>query len=1060
MTIGYYWHPSVHSDRIVFVSEDDLWEVSVTGGQARRITSTRGMISNPCFSPDGERLAFVSSEEGAQEIYLMASRGGELKRVTYFGGQTISFGWASQHEVLVRSTARNAVRVTELLKLNIDTQEAIPLNLGPATTISFSRDGHVALERNTGRSDAAHWKRYRGGNAGQLWSAESCDAQFTRILSTIDGNFSRPHWINDRIYFLSDHESIGNVYSCLLDGSDLQKHSHHKDFYARGLSGDETSLVYHAGADLYHFSPEENTVTKVDVIYQSQRPQRQRKFVSPKKYWESFQVSADGKKISLCTRGQVFVFSNWHGSVFRLGLEDSVRYRLPTWLTESHLILVCDKGGKERLEIYTYGETEPHRVIEGDFGNILKMKASPDGAVLALSNHRNELLVIELDDGNITNVFTNSYDFIYENFNWSPDSRWLVFCQNMNKNLVQVQVYDYKNKKITPVTQPGIYYSQPVFDTKGEYLYFITGSVLNPTYSDLMFDVTFINSRIPCVLPLRKETLSPFLREVPEKSNQKNQDENDDDSSVVNIEIDFTDIENRLVAFPVNGSKLLKIVPGKDSIYYTSEPIQGSLNNNIYTHTPTAKLLVKKFDFGIQKETTYLNNITEFGLSQDGKYQFVRIKDTLNISKVNEKPKLTKSSDCNSETGWIDLDRMKLLVNPPSEWLQMYGEAWRLQRDYFWVESMSQVRWQNVFDRYLPLLDRVSSRSEFTDLAWEMQGELGTSHAYVIGGDNKTSPDYPLGHLGADFQWNGDGFEIVKIYDGELSGSDEKSPLLQPGLNVKPGDVLIAIDGETLNPEYTPERALLNKANSKVELKFELQSSNSISAWVQTLSDDKKNRYRDWVEANRTYVHNKSNGKIGYVHIPDMGPNGYAEFFRNFLREVEFDGLILDARYNSGGHVSQLLLSYLSQKRIAFGVSRWVGVDPYPAHSPKGSMAVLTNQYAGSDGDVFPHAFKLLNLGPVIGKRTWGGVIGIYPRYYLLDGGLTTQPEFAFWFKDVGWGVENYGTDPDVDLDIAPHEFRLGMDPQLDRGISEVIGLLASEPPLVPNLENIPDLSR
>jgi tricorn protease len=389
----------------------------------------------------------------------------------------------------------------------------------------------------------------------------------------------------------------------------------------------------------------------------------------------------------------------------------------------------------------------------------------------------------------------------------------------------------------------------------------------------------------------------------------------------------------------------------------------------------------------------------------------------------------------------------------------MFREAWRLQRDQFWTPDMSKVDWGAVHDRYLPLVDRVGSRAEFSDLMWEMQGELGTSHCYELGGDYRPEPAYQTGYLGADFEYdeqNG-GWRVTKIIQGDSWGEKANSPLNRPGVNLREGDRLIAINGQPLDRDFPPTAVLVNLVGSEVTLTVAGEGEQTPRVvTVKTLSNEMPARYREWVEDNRRYVHEATNGRVGYVHIPDMGARGYAEFHRSYLAEVDRVGLIVDLRFNDGGHVSSLLLEKLARRRIGYDKKRWGEPEPYPLESVMGPIVALTNELAGSDGDIFSHGFKLMKLGPLVGKRTWGGVIGIWPRQALVDGTFTTQPEYSFWFEDVGWGVENYGTDPDIEIDNTPQDYARGIDAQLDRSIQEALRLLEENPPKMPDFSRRP----
>jgi len=1065
MNKGYFRFPTIYKDTIVFVSEDDLWSVPITGGRAQRLTDTSGLITSPCFSPDGKWLAFSGHEEGAREIYLMPSQGGEIKRLTYLGGIADLCGFSSDGRILFNSAAKSGVRIPILMSIRPETGEPINLNLGEGTSISISEKGSV-IERNSHRPDPAHWKRYRGGTAGQLWTAQKWNGDYTQIHSELNGNLAAPQIVGDRLFFLSDHEGWGNVYSSELDGSDLKQHTMNKEFYARNLKSDGERLVYHAGANIYCLDPKTEKNSLVEVECFSQRTQTQRKFVDAKKYWQGYEMSPDGKKTCFGTRGQVFAFENWSGATLKFGDQELTRYRVGCWLYGSEtLVVISDEKGVDQIDLFDYKTRERKKTIRSEFGLILKIKAAPTKNKVALINNRNELILVDVDSGDCQVIAQNRYDFMFSSgFAWSPDSRWLAFGNSVDKYQQQIQVYSLKDKSIKAMTRCYPTARLPSFDPSGRYLYFVSGQKLKPTYSDMTFDLSFIESHVPCLVTLKKDTLSPFRDRFEEtKEVDGHQKEKNENKEPVHVEIDFEGIEHRMQSFPTEPRILSKVIGGDDDkVFYLSQPAKGSEGFS-WGSEPEAITTVTCYDFRLQKEETYLENVTDFDFTIGNKYQTIQVRSDLIVRPSGKQPDLkTTSKECNAKTGQIDLNRVKVLVDPPKEWRQIFGEVWRLQKEFYWDENMARLNWQKVYEMYEPLLERVSSRSELSDLVWEVQGELGTSHAYEIGGDTKTPPNYPLGFLGADFKLNGEHYEILKIFDGELTGANEMAPLLQPGLNLDVGDKILTIDGLAVDPENSPESRLLHKAGVDVEVKVRRRSGEEASFTLRTLNfmQDQKLRYQDWVEANRSYVHSKTKGKVGYVHIPDMSAAGYCEFFRNYLRESDKDGLVVDARYNGGGHVSQLILRYLSQSRIGFDKTRWIGSEPYPAHSPAGPIVALTNRYAGSDGDIFPHAFKLMNLGPVIGTRTWGGVIGIYPRNVLADGGITTQPEFSFWFKDVGWKVENYGTDPDIVVEKTPQDFLHNRDPQLDCGIAEVLKRLESQPAIRPSWTELPDLSR
>ncbi|HJT59085.1 MAG TPA: PDZ domain-containing protein, partial [Ktedonobacteraceae bacterium] len=522
--------------------------------------------------------------------------------------------------------------------------------------------------------------------------------------------------------------------------------------------------------------------------------------------------------------------------------------------------------------------------------------------------------------------------------------------------------------------------------------------------------------------------------------------------------IDLEGITARVLPFPVVEGQYDKVLGIKGKALFLSHPIEGVLELPLVD--PDRKGHIDSYDFEAHKSESIIDGVNDFTVSRDSKTLIYRNSHRLRVVKAGEKPPKTENNDRpGRETGWLDLHRVKVSVQPAAEWKQMFHEAWRLQREHFWTEDMSGIDWDAIYAQYAPLLERVSSRSELSDLFWEVQGELNTSHAYEQGGEYRHGPQYRQGFLGVDWKYDAesDRYRIAHIVKGDPADSRSTSPLTGSGLNVSEGDAILAVNGQRVSAKRSPQELLVNQAGNEVQLLVEdAQSKETRVITVKALPDETPARYREWVEHNRCTVHEVSQGRVGYIHIPDMGPGGYAEFHRSYLTEYDYPALLVDVRWNRGGHVSGLLLEKLARRRIGYDFARWSQPEPYPAESPRGPMVALTNEHAGSDGDIFSHSFKLMGLGPLIGKRTWGGVIGINPHQRLVDGTITTQPEAAFWFKDVGWRVENYGTDPDIEVDIAPQDFAHNVDPQLQCAIEEALRQIEVRPALEPKTEERP----
>jgi tricorn protease len=1081
-TPGYYRFPAIHQDTLVFTSEDDLWTVPAAGGVARRLTATPGWVGHPFFSPDGATLAFTGREEGHNEVYTMPAEGGTVRRVTYLGVSSSVIGWTLDGRQILFTSDHGQPFDNIGVAYAIGPEGGLPQTwpVGPAVSISLTTGNRTVIGRHN--NDPARWKRYRGGTAGEIWVDAEGKGQFRRLIR-LNGNVARPMWIGERIFFLSDHEGVANLYSCSPSGEGLRRHTHRTDYFARFPNSDGRRIVYHAGADLYVYDPETDEDRRVEVGYFSPRVQRQRKFVDAARYLESYAPHPDGHSLALTARGKSFTMGNWEGAVTLQGDDPAasrrpVRYRLTRWLNDGQrVVTVRDAGDEDRLEIHAPLEESEPICLEGlDIGRPYALRVSPTADQLALSNHRNELIFVDLAEKKLQVVDRSPFRQI-AGLDWSPDGRWLAYGFAITQYTTAIKLWDRTTGQTHTATQPVLHDMDPVFDPEGKYLYFLAERDLNPVYDNLHFDLGFPRGMRPFLLTLRADLPSPFIpaphpleeEETKQKEGETQTTEPKAEPPAPPVVIDLEGIAERVVAFPVPEGLYGQVAGIKGKALFTSYPVEGALERSWVPGEPPAKGTLEMYDFEAQKHEPLLSGITDFQLAKDGKTLFYRAGSKLRAVRAgrkpeeapDKKPEERASEPPGRKNGWIDLGRVKVSVDSGVEWQQMAREAWRLQREYFWTPDMSQVDWNAVWQRYAPLIERVGTRGEFSDLMWEMQGELGTSHAYEIGGDYRPQPSYPQGFLGADFAFDAaaGAYRVARIIRGAPGERAASSPLLGPGINVREGDKLKAINGRKLTGDLVPQELLVHHADTEVALTLEADDGNTRSVTIRALKSEFPARYREWVEANRRLVHQATGDRVGYVHIPDMGARGYAEFHRLYLAEVDRDGLIVDVRYNRGGHVSQLLIEKLARKRVGYDIQRWGQPEPYPNYSVGGPMIALTNQWAGSDGDIFSHVFKLMKLGPLIGKRTWGGVIGISPRNLLADGSMTTQPEFSFWFQDVGWGVENYGTDPDIEVDITPQDYVRGYDPQLERGIAVILERLEKEPVIKPSFEDRPNLA-
>ncbi len=1062
MNKGYYFAPHIRSDKLVFSCDDDLWLVDGSNILAVRLTNATGRASHPYFSPSGETIAYQSNDSGVSDIYLIDTYGGEPKRLTHIGIDRL-LGFRDANTLLFVSSHLAANRgMGEIYTLDLKSLAIESMNTGPANRIAFGSNKQMLIGRNC--RDAARWKRYRGGTAGVFFLDAQGKGNFSQILKNITYNLTDPQILNDQLFFISDHEGVANVYRCSLEGENLERVSNQTEFYARNLNADPATLrlVYHAGGDLFEIDLISGKETKRDVEVRSPAMQAQPRFVNANAKLDSFDIHPEGNRLAIVSRGRFFELSAWKKPPKAYGLKEESRYHHPSYLPDGKQVAVaCMKREQdETLSIINLEDGNFYEVGKSSqWGKIWNIIPSPDGEKIAITNNKNELWLTHKsrrgEFRKIVKIDSNSFSR-FTGVNWSPDSRYMVYSASVDDGFrSEIRLLDSSKKNSIPKTllKPILSDWSPRFHPNGKYLFFLSIREFHPNYNQTHFDLGFPFAGRPYVVSLQNALENPF-DEVPEKIDKDKKSDN-------KVMIDYDGINHRIAPVELELGGYFSIEVLEDKLLYwrkSPKPLKPVKNWN----KQGDGLYLGQITFEDSKSDIFHKNVSSYSVSHDRQSILINDKNKLRLISLKEIPK--NGTENNKKDGWIDLARVQFKIDPKKEWAQMYREAWVLQREHFWTECLSGVDWVTVYKQYLPLLERIKTRWEMSDLLWEMQGELGTSHCYEMFGDYaKKPPHHPIGRLGAKFDWIEPRKElkIIEIFEGDswIGGAD--SPLHGIGAGLKPGDCLLAVDGEKLNSALHLYELLESKASTKINLLVRRKGKRKTEEiCIQTLSSNKTALYRQWVNANKDYVHKKSDGRLGYVHIPDMGVAGYSEFHRNFLSEIRHEGLVIDVRYNGGGHVSQHIIKTLAQKILAFNLSRYHGESRYPSYAVPGALIAVTNEHAGSDGDIFSHAFKLMKLGPLVGKRTWGGVIGINSQYRLKDGTLTTQPEYSFWFKDVGFAVENYGTDPDVEVDILPQDWASGKDPQIDKAIDIALADLNQNPPIKPDFSKRPDLSR
>ncbi len=1104
---GYLRFPHVHGDVVAFVADDDVWLAPAAGGRAWRVSADHAGASHPRISRDGTMIAWTSGRDGPPEVYLAGIDGGNGRRLTYWGdGRTRVCGWTPDGDVVaITASGQPFGHFTWAYALALGEPAGPgedPLPFGPVTDLAIDSDG-VALLTAAFRSDPALWKRYRGGTSGRLWlrpastSGEAPAAgRFTRVLADLPGQFGSPMLIGGRLAFLADHEGTGNLYSCALDGSDLRRHTDHDGFYARNASTDGQRIVYHCAGDIWLLdsldTPDGPRRLEFSLGAAAGRVPR---LVSAEDHLGDLSCDHSGQASAIEVRGTVHWLTHRDGPARALSVVPGARARLPRVLGQTGQVAwVTDAGGADALEIAPAGGpaagTPPRRLAAGAIGMVADTAAAPDGSAVAVATRDGRLCVVDASSGEVTQLASSDNGEV-TGLTWSPDSAWLAWSHPLPdplRQLCMVRPAD-PGRTVVEVTDGRFTDTDPVFTADGLYLAFLSWRSFDPVYDAHVFDLSFPYGCRPYLVTLAAATPSPFAplpggRPVGAKAKDDAaapapsgaDTDRDGDGTARDgtagsgpgqaasaegaqvtsdgprgaapepVRVDTAGLSSRIVQIPVAEARYASLRAVTGGLAWLRVPVTGNLGEGGASPgdgPPRPRL--EHFDLTAQRRTELAEELDWFEVSGDGSVLVVCDHDKLSAVPADRKP----DEDNPADRVAIDRSRARFLADPAALWRNAYAEAGRFMRHDFWVADMAEADWDAVLESYRPLLDRVAGPGDFADLLWEVLGELGSSHAYVDpADDDDDSADADLvGLLGADLARDGDAqWKVARVLPGESSDPRARSPLATPGAQVGPGDALIAVDGRLLDGAG-PAPLLVGAAGKAVELTIAPVAGGAPrSAVVITLKDDRRLRYQDWVAGQRRRVRELSRGRIGYLHVPDMVSEGWADFHRDLHAEMVCDALIVDVRGNRGGHTSQLVVEKLARRVIGWSVPRGLRPETYPQDAPRGPVIALADEFAGSDGDIVTAAIKTLRLGPVVGTRTWGGVIGIDGYHRLVDGTGITVPRYAMWLGAFGWGVENRGVDPDVEVVMSPDDWAAGRDPQLETAVRMATEALEARP--------------
>ncbi|MGI5338430.1 S41 family peptidase [Streptomyces sp. CA-181903] len=1102
---AYLRYPHLHGDLLCFVAEDDLWLSPLPGAEggkdrAWRLTVDRTRLGHPRFSPDGRRIAFTSWRSLDPEVHLVPVDGGPARRLTYWGSTDARVcGWTPPGRdggsdiLAVSSHGQPFSYFSWAYRLPTDGSPGLRLPWGPVSDIAM-RGGHgpgdapgeTLLLTGKPPHEPASWKRYRGGAMGRLWLMEK------RLVPELGGHLDAVMFVGDRIAFLSDHEGIANLYSCLPDGTGLRRHTDHADFYARHASTDGSRVVYQCAGDLWlvdDLGPD-SVPRRLDLRLGGPRAGRRTYQVQAASHVDALAVDTTGRASAVQVRGSLYWLTHRDGPARAIADTPGVRVRLPEMLgSTGRVAYITDAEGEDAVEIARLpsaaGTGEHRRLAAGRIGRVHETLSSPDGSRLAIAAHDGRLLLVDTSaEGNAegndpaeggedpsragegspeVSELVRSDNGPVRDLAFSPDSGWLAWSHpGVGRSLRQIRIARLSDRMVVDVTNGRFEDEQPVFTRDGRYLAFLSWRGFDPVYDVHTGDLSFPLGCRPYLVPLSSATPSPFALTAEGRPAGGGLDVDGtagtDGGGPVTVETEG--LENRVTPFPVAASKYSHLRPVHGGgLVWLRWPISGALGETFANPADTSgRPTLEHFDLCKAKRTELTASLDWFEVSGDGTRLVVNDEGELRAAPA------TEGGDADSVVH-IDMRRILHEVDPAAEWRQAYAEAGRIVRAYFWEPGMGGVDWDAVLEQYRPLVERVASPDDFADLLREVLGELGTSHAYVIGSRRNEGPPHyqrAIGLLGANLVRLKDGrWAVRRILPGDSSDSKARSPLA--GSGIREGAVLTHVDGRPVDPVAGPYPLLAAAGGTTVELAFAPAEGDGPARRVAVvpLIDERPLRYQDWVAKRRAVVRELSGGKCGYLHIPDMGGSGWAQFNRDLRMEMSRPALIVDVRGNAGGNISELVVEKLTRTIIGWDVTRGAKPVSYASNAPRGPVVAIADEMTSSDGDMITAAFKLQGIGPVVGLRTWGGVIGMTGRHRLGDGTAITVPTNAAWFDAYGWDVENHGVEPDIEVDRTPVDWAEGRHKQLDDAVRLALDLLerhgATTPP---DYTAVPDRAR
>ena len=1050
-------HPTVSRDQIAFEYAGDLWLVSRSGGQARRITSTQGLEIEPYFSPDGAQIAFSATVAGNTDVYVVSTSGGNPKRLTYHPGNDRVRGWTPDGRRIVFASARTSAPQQAYVKLwtiSVDgtgLPEQVPMPR--AFSAAYSPDGRrIAYEEFQTAFipdwyEASMWRHYRGGRTHPISVMNLADHSVEKLPWT-NSNDTEPMWIGNTIYFISDRSHTSNLFAYRTDTKQLTQLTQHDDFDIMTASAGADAIVYEQAGYIHLVDAKSGKSTRLNIQATGDLPWARPQFKKVASMIRNYTLSATGVRAAFEARGEIFTVPTEKGDYRNLTQSPGAHDRSPVWSPDgAQLAWLSDAGGDYKLEIHDpVGGTVKQSIDLPTTAFYSAPEWSPDGKQILLEDNHKNLWSIDVASGKATKIDVDSYPDPVRQFDatWSPDSRWIAYSKNLPSRLRAIFVYSLADQKAYQLTDGLADSISPAFDLNGKYLYFLASTNYGPSTGWLEMSSLDRPVRRAIYLAVLSATEpSPLLPETGDEPPPKPATPPTPPPTPppapppVNVRIDVNGINQRIITVNVPVGEYANLSAGAAGSFYYTEPLPGG--------GPTA-LRLQRYTVRERTAAPFLEGVRAYTLSGDKKKLLYQASagGGANWGVVSTERPGVKVGD-----GPINVATMEMRVDPRAEWEQIFRETWRIQRDYFYDEKMHGANWQAIYDKYRPLVDYVGHRADLGYLIAQVGGELTVGHSYLTGsGDVPSEDPVNVGLLGADYEIDKGYYRIKRIYTGENWNPELRAPLSAPGVQVSEGDYIVEVNGRILTSSYniygefegTAGRQTLIRVNSTPS-----REGSRLITVIPVASEDGL-RTRAWVEDNRRKVDKLSGGRLAYVWLPNTATPGYVSFTRYFYSQQDKEGAVIDERYNQGGMVADYIVNELDRKLMGYFALRDGVTSTSPIAGLYGPKVMLINESAGSGGDALPFMFRQRKIGPLVGTRTWGGLVGTLGFPPTLDGGGITAPNLAFYNLKGEWDVENIGVAPDVEVEYSAAEVLKGNDPQLERAVQEALKLLQQNP--------------